>query len=81
MVTFFDYQILANRFVLKLKLCKNSSAIFPIDILLVVMGSEEIVCLLGQYPHLNTTCVPTPALNLQANTFIWHLGMSKKSQC
>ena len=29
--------------VLKLKLCKNSSAIFPIDILLMVMRSEEMV--------------------------------------
>ena len=51
----FDYQILANRFVLKLKLCKNSSAIFPIDILLMVMRSEEIVWHFGQHPHLNTT--------------------------
>ena len=31
MVKFFDYQILANRFVLKLKECKNLSDIFPID--------------------------------------------------
>ena len=53
---FFDNQILANRFVLKVKLCKNSSAIFPIDFLLIVMRSEEIVWHLSQRPLLNTTC-------------------------
>ena len=37
MANYFDYQILANIFILKLKLCKNSSATFPIDILLMVM--------------------------------------------
>ena len=37
MAKLFDLQILANRFVLELKLCENSSAIFPIDILLHVM--------------------------------------------
>ena len=39
MAKFFDYQTLASGFVLKLKLCKNSSAIFPVDILLMVMKS------------------------------------------
>ena len=57
MAKYFDYQILANRFVLKVKLCKNSCAILPIDILLMVMRSKEIVWHLGHYPHLNTTHV------------------------
>ena len=54
MAKFFDYEILANRFVLKLELYKNSSAIFPIDMLLMVMRFKEIVWHLGQHPHLNT---------------------------
>ena len=55
MAKYFDYQILADGFVLKLKLCKNSSAIFPIYILLIVMRSEKNVWHLGHHPHLNTT--------------------------
>ena len=43
MVKLFNYQILASRsrFVLKLKWCKNLSAIFPIDVLLMVMKSYD----------------------------------------
>ena len=40
MSKFFDYQILADRFVLNLKKWKkNQGTIFPIDILLLVMRS------------------------------------------
>ena len=45
----------AYRFVQKLKSCKNSYVIFPIDILLMVMRFEKIVWHLGHHPNLNTT--------------------------
>ena len=49
-------------------MCKNSSAIFAIDILLMVMGSEQIVRHLGQhFRHLNTT------------RFIFYLWSDEKS--
>ena len=34
-----------------LKMCKNSSAIFPIDILLMVMESYDFASQIGQHPH------------------------------
>ena len=40
MIKLFDYQLLVNTFVSKFELCKNSSAIFPFDILLMVMRSS-----------------------------------------
>ena len=55
MDTFFDHQISANIYVLKLKQYKNSSAIFVIDILIMVIRSKEIVWHLNQHPHLNMT--------------------------
>ena len=44
------------RFVLKLQMWKTEGALFPIDILLLVMRSEEIVWHLGLHPIVNTTC-------------------------
>ena len=48
--------MLADRFVLNLKMRKNQGAIFPIGALLLVMREEEIAWHLGPYPHLNGTC-------------------------
>ena len=39
MANFFDYQILADRFVFRLNYIKTQGAFFPIDILLMVMRS------------------------------------------
>ena len=56
MPKFVDYQILANTFVLKLKLCKILSAIFSIIIILfMVKKSYNFARHLGQQSHLNTT--------------------------
>ena len=57
MTLFLNYQILADWFVLNLKMWKNSSPIYPIDILLLVMKSEEIARHLGLHPIVNRTCV------------------------
>ena len=63
MANFFNYQILADRFVLNLKVSKKTQgAIFPIGLLLMVMGEEEIAWHLGPYPHLNSTCVHGPSV-------------------
>ena len=53
MATFFDYQILALIFT-SIKVEHNASEILPIDILLMVMRSEEIAWHFGQHPHLCT---------------------------
>ena len=67
MAKYLDFQILANRFVLKLKLRKNSSAIFLFDIVLMVMKSQDFARHLGQYPHLNTTCGNSSADNFPSH--------------
>ena len=41
--------------VLKLKLCENRSAIFPVEILLVVVRFQHRGWHLRQHPHLNAT--------------------------
>ena len=49
MTKLFDYQVLANRFVLKFKWCKKIKYHFPIDILFMVMRffqSGDHFCLL-----------------------------------
>ena len=55
MATFFNYQILADRFVLNLKCEETQGAIFPFGVLLLVMREEEIARHLGPYPNLNST--------------------------
>ena len=55
MAKFLDNKKLANRFVLKLKLCKNLRCHFSIDILLMVMESPDFSKHPGQHSHMNTT--------------------------
>ena len=45
-----NYQISADRFVLNLKIWKNSRCHFPIGILLLVVREEEIAWHLGPFP-------------------------------
>ena len=57
MTKLFNYQILADRFVLNLKMWKTQGPIFPVDIVLLVMKSWDFCQALGPHPIMNMTLV------------------------